>query len=78
MYVPAVFHTTPVTFCVVADAGVPLGKVQFHVVGLLVEASVKFTGVPAQTLVALAVNAAFGKAAAVPVMLTLSRKVQLP
>jgi len=65
VYVPAVFQTTPVTFCVVADGGVPLGKVHVQDVGLFVEASVKLTGVPAQTVVALAVNVATGGSAEV-------------
>jgi hypothetical protein len=78
VYVPAVFHTTPVTFCVVADAGVPLGNVHDQLVGLLVELSVKLTGAPAQIVVVLAVNAAFGNAAACPVMLMLSTYTILP
>lgn len=73
VYVPAVFHTTPVTFCVVAVPGDPLGNVQLHEVGLPVDASVKFTGVPAQTVVALAVKADVGgRLAGVPEMLMLS------
>ena len=72
VYVPAVFQTTLATFCVVAVAGVPLGNVQVQDVGVLLELSVKLTGVPAHTVVALAVNTAFGNAAAVPVMLILS------
>lgn len=73
VYVPAVFHTTPVTFCVVAVPGVPLGNVQLQEVGPPVDASVKFTGVPAQTVVALAVNTDVGgKLAGVPEMLMLS------
>jgi hypothetical protein len=73
VYVPAVFHTTPVTFCVVAEAGVPLGNVQLHEVGEPVDPSVKFTAVPAHTVVTLEVNAAVGgAAAALPVRLTLS------
>ena len=78
VYVPAVFHTTPVTFCVVAEAGVPLGNVHDQLVGLLLELSVKLTGVPAQTVVVLAVNAALGKAAACPVMLILSTYTMFP
>ena len=78
VYVPAVFQTTLATFCVVADAGVPLGNVQVHEVGLLFELSVKLIGVPAQMVVALAVNAPFGIAATVAVMLTLSIYRQLP
>ena len=70
--VPAVFHTSPVTFCVVADGGVPLGKVHVHEVGEPLEPSVKLTGVPTQAVVALAVNVPFGIADAVPVMLILS------
>lgn len=74
VYVPAVFQTTLATFCVVAVAGVPLGNVHDHEVGLFVEVLVKLTGVPVQTVVALAVNVALGKAGVlVPVMLTLSR-----
>ena len=72
VYVPAVFQTTPVTFCNVDEAGVPLGNVQVQLVGLFVEPSVKLTGVPAQTVVALAVNVADGSVEAVPVMLMLS------
>lgn len=72
VYVPAVFHTTLATFCVVAFAGVPLGNVHVHVVGLFVELSVKLTGVPRHTEVALAVNAALGNAEVVVVMFTLS------
>jgi hypothetical protein len=62
VYVPAVFHTTPVAFWVVAEAGVPPGNVHDQLVGLLVELSVKLTGAPAQTVVVLAVNAALGNA----------------
>lgn len=72
VYVPGVFHTTPVTFCVVAEAGVPLGNVHVQLVGPPLEVEVKLTGVPAQTVAALAVNVAEGSAAAVPVMLMLS------
>lgn len=79
MYVPAVFHTTLATFCVVAVAGVPLGKVQLHVVGAFVEVLVKLTGAPAQTVVALAVNVALGRAGVeVPVIFTLSRYKHCP
>lgn len=78
VYVPAVFHTTPVTFCVVAVAGVPLGNVHDQLVGLLFELSVKFTGEPAQTVVVLAVKAAFGKAAVCPLILILSTYKILP
>jgi hypothetical protein len=60
VYVPGVAQVTPVTFCDVDEGGVPLGKVHDQLVGLPVEASVKFTGVPTQTLVALAVIAAVG------------------
>lgn len=62
----------------VAVAGVPLGNVHDHVVGPPDEVEVKLTGVPAQTDVALAVNVAFGKAAADPAMLTLSTNKQFP
>lgn len=72
------FQTTLATFCVVADAGVPLGNVHVQLVGLFVELSVKLTAVPAQTEVALAVNVALGSADTVVVMLTLSTKMQLP
>lgn len=79
MYVPAVFQTTLATFCVVAVAGVPLGNVQDHVVGLFVEVLVKLTAVPVHTEVALAVNVALGNAGVdVPVMLTLSRYKHCP
>lgn len=79
VYVPAVFQTTLATFCVVAVAGVPLGNVHDHVVGLFVEVLVKLTAVPVQTVVALAVNVALGSTAElVPVMLTLSRYRHCP
>lgn len=78
VYVPAVFHTTLATFCVVADAGVPLGKVHVHVVGELLDVLVNATGVPAHTDVALAVKVALGNAATVAVRLTLSTNRQLP
>jgi hypothetical protein len=72
VYVPAVFQTTPVTFCVVADAGVPPGNVHVQEVGELFEPSVKLIGVPAQAVVALAVNTAFGDGEDEPVILILS------
>jgi len=72
VYVPAVFQITLATFCVVAEFGVPLGKVQVHDVGLFVELSVKLSGVPRHTVVALAVNAAFGITDAGATMFTLS------
>jgi hypothetical protein len=72
VYVPAVFQTTLATFCVVAEAGVPLGNVHVQLVGLFVELSVKLTGVPAHTDVALAVKVALGRADVVVVMFTLS------
>jgi hypothetical protein len=74
-----VFQTTLATFCVVAVAGVPLGNVHDQVVGLFVDVLVKLTGVPVQTVVALAVNVALGNAGVdVPVMFTLSRYKHCP
>lgn len=78
VYVPAVFHTTLATFCVVALAGVPLGNVHVQLVGVFDDVLVKLTGVPAHTDVALAVNVALGNATTVPVMFTLSTNKQLP
>lgn len=78
VYVPAVFHTTLATFCVVALAGVPLGNVHVQLVGVAVDVLVKLTGVPVHTDVALDVNVALGNADAVPVMFTLSMYRQFP
>jgi len=78
VYVPGVFQTTLATFCVVAVGGVPLGNVQVQLVGPPLDVLVKLNGVPAQTVVALAVNVALGNAAAAPVMLMLSTNKQLP
>ena len=72
VYVPAVFQITDATFCVVAEAGVPLGNVHVHDVGLFVELSVKLTGVPEHTVELLALNAAFGNVDTVVVIFTLS------
>lgn len=78
VYVPAVLQVTPVTFCVVADAGVPLGNAHVQLVGLPDDVLVKLIGDPAHAEVVLAVKDAFGKAATVPAILTLSTYTQLP